>query len=128
MSENSTTTKKLQESIENFFFLTMLQVKCSECGLLFLTTEELNAHDCVDEGNELDREPRRKIPSAASTFKCAICKGTFDSHDGFKDHDCKKSHKCTTCGQTFDKSHQLAKHMESTHGTPSTPALDLPLI
>lgn len=94
-------------------------IKCPNCPLIFNSSEDFQKHYCGmneeedDDEEKKANEPRRK---PKNFFKCAICKNTFESHDGFKDHVCKKGgYKCETCGETFEKSKYLAKHVE-THG------------
>lgn len=91
-------------------------LKCPNCSLIFNSAEDFQKHDCgaVEEEEEEEEkksaEPRRK---PKNSFKCAICKNSFETHDGFKDHVCKKGYKCVTCGETFEKSKHLTKHMET---------------
>lgn len=93
-----------------------ITIKCPQCTLIFNSQEEFQKHECgneeevEEEEEKKTNEPKRK---PKNPFKCAICKNTFENHDGFKDHVCKKRHKCETCGETFDKSKHLAKHLES---------------
>lgn len=91
-------------------------LKCPNCSLLFNNADELQKHECGNADDEAEEEEEKKSVEPKrkpkNSFKCAICKNTFENHDGFKDHVCKKGYKCDTCGETFEKSKYLVKHME----------------
>mgnify|MGYP002716460165 CR=1 FL=1 len=72
-------------------------LKCQNCSLIFNNEEDFQKHECGHADDEEEDEEKKSVVEPKrkpkNSFKCAICKNTFENHDGFKDHVCKKGYK-----------------------------------
>ena len=75
--------------------------KCRDCGLLFDSVKELNAHK---------RDKHVKV------YKCSRCPKYYDTQIGLAKHllvhnDSNMKHKCPECTQAFPYPSQLTRHL-----------------
>ena len=100
---------------------------CTVCGVNLKTTDDLQAHTCIEKPSKYTRKFRTKESSNVHTpesFQCTMCDKIFKEKSYLRNHMKRhnvnrtisdvRPHLCSLCGKKFKTKPHLAQHM-STH-------------